>query len=230
MPQRSTSQHSGSTHSSPRRERAFERIVVGTSISELVGGAAAVILSILGLGHDVPTDMAAGTAIVLGAAFAFGGGLLAVKRERVLPRVASSGRAIAQLNGGVGVEALAGIAAIVLGVLTLLNVAAAVLMPVSALVLVLGMLFGGGVLARLKSAALAPSADQGTAGTSGSALPFATILLLLVGLGAVVLAILALIGFAPVVLSLVALLALGFASMLTGASVTSRMLELSKAA
>lgn len=56
------------------------------------------------------------------------------------------------------------------------------------------------------------------------AVVFAAAFQILVGLGAIVLAVLALIGFTPLVLSLVALLALGSASVLSGASVATRML------
>jgi hypothetical protein len=56
-----------------------------------------------------------------------------------------------------------------------------------------------------------------------SAVTLATALHVLVGVGAIVVAILALIGFIPVVLSLISLLALGAASVLSGVSVASRI-------
>jgi hypothetical protein len=66
--------------------------------------------------------------------------------------------------------------------------------------------------------------------TTYGAVAFAIGSHILVGVGAIVLAILALTGFAPLLLSLVALLAVGSASMLSGAFVTRRMLGISSAA
>lgn len=197
-------------------------VLMGASSSEILGGGAAVVLSILGLVHIDPITMAAVSAIALGAAFALNGGLLAAVRSRVMARAQPSTLEVVEFAGGVSVEAVTGIAAVVLGILTLLNVDAVALLPVAALVLGVGIIFSSGALARLNAAARSqkPTVERVTY----SAVAFATAFHVLVGIGAGVLAILALIGYAPLVLSLVAFLGLGAASMLSGATMTGRLL------
>jgi hypothetical protein len=205
------------------RETYFDSMVISAASSEIVGGAAAVILAILGLAGYGATEMVAAGFIGLGAAFALNGGLLAAERSRVLAQAQSSSLDAAQFSSGVSVEAVAGIAAIVLAILTLLKIDASVLMPVAALVSAIGMIFTSGTLAQLNWALVSRSERATTERVTHSAVVFAAAFHFLVGVGAIVLAVLALIGFTPLVLSLVALLALGSASVLSGASVASRM-------
>ncbi len=204
------------------RTGSSDNILMGASTSGLAGGAAAIVLSILGLVHFAPTTMAAVSAIALGAAFALNGGLLATERSRVMARAHPTTLEVVEFAGGVSVEAVAGIAAIVLGILTLLHIEAAALLPIGVLVLGIGIIFSSGALARLNSAAQShkPMFERLTY----SAVAFAIAFHVLVGIGAIVLAILGLIGYAPLLLSLIGFLGLGAAVMLSGASMTSRML------
>jgi len=213
-----------------RPEASLDSIVLSASASELGGGAAAIILSILGLVHCAPTDMAAVSAMALGAAFALNGGLLGAERSRVMARTHPTTLEAAGFMSGVSVEAVAGVAALVLGILTLLRIDAGALMPVAALVLGIGMVFSSGALARLNSAALGKPEKPAVERVTYSVAAFAIASHILVGVGGIVLSILALIGFTPLLLSLVALVGLGSASMVTGASMTSRMLGTSSAA
>ena len=211
-------------------ERSFDHILMSASALDLLGGTAGVILAILGLVHYAPTDMAAVSCIALGAALALNGGLLATERSRVMARAHATTLEAAQFTGGVSLEAAAGLAAVVLGILTLLKIDATALMPVAALVLGVGTIFSSGVLARVNSAASAKAEDASADRSASGEAAFPIAFHVLVGLSAIVLSILALIGFVPLLLSLVAFLAIGVALILSGASVTNRMLDRSRPA
>jgi len=95
-------------------ERAVERAVIGGSSAEEITGAAAVVLSILGLAHIAPTSMCAIAAIALGAALLLD-----------------------------GAEVLVGLAAVVLGILALLGIAPVTLVLVAMLALGASVLLTG---------------------------------------------------------------------------------------
>ena len=97
------------------------------------------------------------------------------------------------------------------------------LLPIATLVLGIGAILSTGVLSWLNGTGTPPSAQLEGSRMSYGVLAFATGVQILAGIAAIVLTILGLIGFDAIVLDLVALLALGSASVLSGASATGRL-------
>jgi hypothetical protein len=117
--------------------------------AEIIGGGAAIVLGILALVGVDPGTLLPVAAIVLGGTLLFGGGaqpeLAAVDGHGVSPRVADATRRMVQASGGV--FALAGIAAAVLGILSLLGIGPFLTMVlVSTLVVGAAVLLNGGAL------------------------------------------------------------------------------------
>jgi hypothetical protein len=211
-------------------EKALEHAVVGGTTIEAIGGAAAVVLSIIGLARIFPGFMAAVSAIALGVALLFEGGFIASEYSRILKRSGNGKLETAELGGGLSTQTLAGGAVIVLGILSLLGIATWTLLPISALILGAGVLFGSGVASRLNAVKIETSEESERAQRIAHEMVSATAAgQVLVGLSAIVLGILALIGIAPDVLTLVAMLAVGASILLTGSAVTGRMLTLFRA-
>jgi len=129
-------------------------------------------------------------------------------------------------------ESLAGFAAIVLGLLSLLGIYPVVLLAAAVIVLGCALLLASGAIAKLTTLPIRePFGTEQTrqaeherylarealyAGSGSEAL---------IGAGAIVLGILSLSGIAPVALILVALLAVGASILLAGSSVAGRMFE-----
>jgi hypothetical protein len=211
------------------REHIVETVVLGASASELIGGAGAVVLAIIGLAHYAPLATAAICPIALGIAFALNGGLLAGERKRIRGASHMSQMEAFQFTGGVSIEAICGVAAIVLGMISLIDVGASVLIPIAALVLGVGMMFDSAALARF-NAAIVERADRPLMeGMVHGALALSIAAYILVGVGAIVLGILGLLGYSPLELSLIGFLALGSATLLSGAALTGRALSTSLA-
>ena len=191
---------------------------------EAAGGAAAVVLAILGLAHVAPEHMLPVASIVVGAALLAQAGLLANGASDVVVREAMGRRDKMEFEGGIGAEALAGGAAVVLGILSLIGLDANVLMSVAAIVLGVGLVLESGATSRLNrlddagdmpSTARSTTARRAVAGTEGTQM--------LIGLAAIVLGILALIGLDPMVLNLIAMLVVGVSILLSGAALGGKM-------
>lgn len=210
-------------------DRQFEG-VTGSSggwVTKSVGGIVAIVLTILGLAHVVPVFLVAIALIAAGAALVFRGAAIAGEYGRVLQRPGET-IAIAELGGGAvwSVEFLAGGAAIVLGILALLNIDPVDLVAIGVIALGGAIVLSAGLTARLTSIkAAAVYTDErarliATEVVSGSASIQA------LGLTAIVLGILALAGFSAVALVLIALLALGSFILLNGVILSGAMLTI----
>lgn len=207
--------------------KAIKTTIAGSSI-EAVGGAAAVVLAILGLVHVAPDFMLPISAIVIGVALLTQASLFAAGASVFIAREGMGRREKLEFEGGFGAEALAGCAAIVLGILSLAGSHEAVLMAVAAIVLGAGLVLESGATSRVnvlddarENPAAHRAARRTVAGTEGAQV--------LVGVAAIVLGILALIGFVPIVLNLVALLAIGVSVLLSGGAVGGKMAVLPEA-
>jgi hypothetical protein len=185
------------------------------SVAEAVGGGAAVVLAILGLLGLLPLTFNAIAAIALGAALLLGGAALARRYTHMVP-VATVSRARQEVAGALGLQAIAGVAAIVLGILALLRIDSLQLLGVTAIVLGAALLAGGGALARLARSARWLRGEADTAYATGGWEA-------LVGIGAVVLGILALTGHAPLTLTLIAMLSVGAAILAGGTVLAARL-------
>ncbi|HKT61544.1 MAG TPA: hypothetical protein VJQ46_15925, partial [Gemmatimonadales bacterium] len=107
------------------------------------------ILALIGL---LPLTLASIAAIALGCGMLVGGATLSRRFSLGLPPPVMS-RARQEVVGALGMQALAGIAAIVLGILALLGVQPLLLLSISVLVLGGALLAGGAGMARLARAA-----------------------------------------------------------------------------
>lgn len=211
---------------SPRREGEDERsakVVAGGSITEAVCGAATVVLAIIALAGVAPGYVASIAAIVFGAALVAHGGAVAA-RLRELSRETSPTEwdTRVELGGGSGAELIGGIATIVLGILGLIGVATAALVPIAVIVSGGTLLLGSAATADLGTMgasthhrSMAESARHASAAAAG--------LQSLSGAAAVVLGILALVGIDAAVLALVGFLVLGASVLLSGTAVSTRM-------
>jgi hypothetical protein len=208
------------------REKRLQRAIAGSAITAAVSGIAAIVLSIIGLAHVGPKLMIPIAAIVLGAGLLSEAGTLAAEYSGILSRTRKNFWSKVEFGSGFSAETLIGIAAIVLGILSLLNVKPLVLMPIFVIVLGVDLLFTSGAKSLLNSMRFeTPGSRKKVETVAHAALTAAMWIQLLVGLVAITLGILALVGFAPLILTLVATLAIGAAVLLSGAAVSSRMLS-----
>ncbi len=207
----------------PERER---KAVAGGSITEAAAGAAAVVLSIVALAGTMPAYLASIACIALGVALLAQGGAAAARYSRMLREGPGwDWEPPAELSGGMGAELVAGGAAVVLGILAILGISTLLLLPSALIVLGGAMLLSSSATESLSHVTRAGMperfdrlAHHVTAAASGTQV--------LVGIGAVVLGILALVGLAPLTLTLVGFLVGGAVVLLTGSSVSARLLPM----
>ncbi len=207
----------------PAREQSrMLDLLTGSSGVEALGGLAAIVLAVLGLVGVAPSYMLTIAAIVIGGTLLING--LAVATEYSRLAGGETRAAIAEIGGGVTMEVLCGITAVVLGVLSLLGIAPAVLMPIAAIVIGAGLALSASLPARIAdlrfdaaTTGLEAARPQGALGNGrfgSGGLGSGT--QLMIGLGTIVLGILALVGVVPAILTLVAFLTSAVALLMTG--------------
>jgi hypothetical protein len=192
------------------------------SAGEAVAGAAALVLTILGLLGLLPVTLAAIAAIALGAGLLVGGAAM-TRRYSGGMASAEMSRARQEIVSALGMQAIAGVAAIVLGILALLRIDPLVLLSISVLVLGGALLAAGAGMARLARSARWLRGDPGRFGETEGLYPATGWWEAEIGVGAVVLGILALTGHDPITLTLVALLSVGTALLVGGSLLTARL-------
>jgi len=210
-----------------QQDKTTLEILGAGSLVEALGAAAAVVLAILGLAGALPFYMVTIGTILLGAAMLFEGGAIAARYDKLVRRVAPADESLpsAELAGGMSAEALAGLAGITLGVLSLLGLSPYILEPVAVIILGAGLLFASATTARLNTLISEQlSAHDVTRRVIREGVQASVGGEVLFGLGAIVLGILGLLGFDALMLSLVGVLAVGIAAMLSGSAVGARML------
>ncbi|HUW30260.1 MAG TPA: hypothetical protein VM223_01470 [Planctomycetota bacterium] len=201
-----------------REEEKSMYAMAGGSATEALLGAGAVVLSILGLLNILPQYMASISVIALGAALLIGGGALAARFSRAVSAAEPSTAAEA-VQGGVAMQALAGAAVVVLGILALLGTMPATLLAISLIVIGGGSLLSSSAIARVNTVIARTSGrSEFTSGAAG--------IDVIVGLGAIVLGILALAGFNPATLILVGTLSLGAGLLLSGSALPGRAMSM----
>src|SRR5262249_44298677 len=130
--------------------RTAEVAVTGGSMIEAIAGIAAVVLAIFGLANVLALPLLSVAVIVVGVGLVFAGAAMAVRRTRLLTDTAGFQVSAAEFGGGgMGIEVLAGLAGIVLGVLALIGLVPVVLNAVAALVFGAALLLSSGGTARL---------------------------------------------------------------------------------
>jgi hypothetical protein len=197
------------------------------STAEIIGGIAAVVLTILGLAHVAPSFMLPIATIAVGVAILFEGSSVASDYSKIVSATAEGEFQTAELGGGMTADMMAGLAGIVLGILALLGVNEIVLSASAVIVFGTALALSSGMTSRINELKLEQSGvhepAQRLAHEAGSAAAGTQVL---AGLAAIVLGILALVGITPVPLTLVALLAVGASVLLSGTALGSRMLTM----
>lgn len=209
-----------------------EKVIAGSSVLELIAGAAAVVLPILALVGVFPMFLTAIAFIAIGGGMMSQGGGLSTHARSAFRTAGSSHPEGASLIGGMTVEILAGAAVIALGILALLRLVPVTLLGVAAIVGGGALVLGAGNTSRLSSyrygaAARLDDTQREVLRESVRAAAGADVL---AGLGSIVLGILSLAGIGSpsvdLTLSVIAALSLGGALFLSGTTVGARMAAL----
>jgi hypothetical protein len=237
-------------HDPDRAEKMKTGIVSAGSMALAIGGAAAVVLTIMGLSEILPVWMVTLATICVGAAFILEGIAIAGRQIQLLSR---TGGTIEQteLAGGLSAEFLAGCAGLALGIIALFGIYPVVLSACAVILFGSALVFGsrsrlserldrdwrggvyrsdiaGGVdVARTdvpRADVSAPSSAERPMEQLGYLLSPVYGTHMMVGLGTMALGIVALAGVRPLVLSLVGLLAVGFALFLSGTAIATRFM------
>lgn len=207
-----------------QEERRTIETIMGGSLAGGVIAIAGVVLAIIGLAGVYPRWLLGVATIAVGISFLIEGAAVATRLAELLHEHTEGRVTTAELGTGVTSETLAGIAGITLGILGILNVVPAVLLPIAAIVFGAGALLSSGsnvsisqmlVLHREESAMAHRVMRQAVFATTG--------LQLLAGLSAIALGIIALAGVYPITLSLVAMLAISAAFLLSDSALASRL-------
>jgi hypothetical protein len=209
-----------SQHVSSGQEKTFIEEVGSGSVIEGIGGAGALVLSILGLVGVLPSVLASIAAIGIGGALLIGGGTMAARYSRLLART-QTGYVKDIIGSGMAAESLCGVAGIVLGILSLLNVGSLVLLPIASIVFGGALLMAGGAMSKLSALPIGGTSPQNHLMVC-DAMQAASSSETLIGVTAIVLGILALSGMNPLQLMLISFLAVGTSVLLSGASMAGR--------
>jgi len=208
-------------HHATGRERTT---ILEGSMSELLIGVGSIVLAIIALIGFLPETLVSITTIALGAAFLFEGA--AISRE-ISDILSESRISTSSLGYGMTVEFLAGIAGVALGILALVHVVPVVLLPSAAIVFGGGLIAGTGMTSRLSKIAVQATVEvEAVLELSREAIAAAAYVRLFIGLGAMALGVLALVGISPLILSIIALLSVAFSQMVSGGSLSGRVMSL----
>ncbi len=203
-------------------------VVAGATMASM-WGLSALVLAILGLSGVAPVYILPAAGIVLGLAFVALGaiGTAWARMFQFAERATSRDRSV--FFSGVAAAWIAGLAAVVLGILNFVALADVRLLAVAAIILGLGLLWHSGAMQRVSQFThdvtyRGVKANRPSGPFAMNALSLAPLRDFLVGLGGAILGILAMIHVAPVSLTFVALLVIGGALTLTASTICSAAL------
>lgn len=211
-------------------EEESAQIVTGGSAMEIIFGAGAATLGILGLAGVLPVLFITIGIMAAGVGLMFAGGSIAAKYRDILSttgeRRGKSSMSTAA-GGGVSAETLGGAGGAVLGLLALIGVEPLILTSIALIVLGGALMFGAGATKRLANVVIegsgAPMYKQRVANESVKGAAAAQTVL---GLGAAALGILTLINVGPQqILNLCAVIALGAGLLISGLAVGGKMVN-----
>ncbi len=201
------------------QDKRVLEVFAGGSFIEMIGGLAALVLTIIGLAGAAPGILASVAAICISAAIMLEG--LSISAEFGKLTRARGQSTSAQVAGGMSAEFLAGGAGLALSILALVNVYPLVLLPIAAIVLGIGLALSSGAKMHLNS--LRAGEEQEEKGLK-KAVVASIGLEVIVGVAAVILGIIALSQVAPGVLSLVAFLILGAIMLIGGTALGGKLM------
>jgi hypothetical protein len=207
----------------PKRDRAPTSVLAGGSVLETLGGLAAVVLGVLGFSQR-PIEMAACATIAIGFALLAQGVSIMARWRQASQRSAGTRLDRQELVEGVSTEVFGGIVGIVLGIVALVGIKPAVILPVAAIVFGGSLLLGGAAQPDLVY--LAPERNPRYARATFSAIQASGGIMVLVGVASTVLGILGLLEVGPPLsFALVAMLSIGFSLVLAGGALTARFVR-----
>jgi hypothetical protein len=211
------------------QDRTVE-FATGGSLTEAVGGLAVIALGITALVGWYRVDLVAIAAIVAGAGMLLEGTSTALRYARVMMAAPAAHTSGMDLGGGLTTEFAGGAAGIILGILALLHIFPAILLPISVIVFGAAILFGAVAMGSLNTMMVEQQFNgvglDGTRRLAGAAVSAASGTQVLVGIAAVVLGIIGVAngnGLLGLILSAVAFLCLGSAMMVNGCALGARM-------
>lgn len=195
-------------------------------LSEGAAGIAAIVLAVIALAGVSAGTLASIITIVIGVGLMVQAFNSAAEASKLMPAGAAAGLHTADAGGEVMVDCLAGIAGIILGVLALVGINTAHLVPAALIVFGGALLLDGAIGMRPKTATTANTAAgpvqivsyQGAAAAGGMEI--------LIGIAAIVLGILSLIFMTSWVLVLVGFIAVGAALLMVSASFSGAVMRL----
>jgi hypothetical protein len=208
--------------------RSAETAAYGGLIDAL-GGIAAAVLAIIGLTGFDPQGMAGIATIVFGAALLIQGGTILTEYSQIAS-LSPDGVSLTSLGSeGISAMFLVGAGGIVLGVLSLLNIAPLGLTAIAVIAYGSALLLSSSSVRQLYlmqgnlQSVMAPR--SGNELIAGQMATGSTGVQLMAGLASAVLGILAVAGHSPLLLSLAALLLLGVTVLLTGSTLSGLILS-----
>jgi hypothetical protein len=207
-----------------RRGLADEAKPVGL-LTEGAAGIAVIVLSIIALAGVSVEGLASIAAIVIGVGLMVQAFNSAAEHSKMMTANGATGAHATELGGDVMVDCMCGLTGLVLGILALVGIGAAHLLP-PALIVFGGALLVGGA-ASMRATTLPTSGSGGEAlavGYRGS--PTAGAMEILIGLAAIVLGILSLLITGTWVLVLVGFIAVGAALLLASATSSGAVMRL----
>ena len=199
----------------------------GATIASIFG-LSAVVLSIIGLSGVVPAWLWPVAAIVAGAAFLALAAIDAMWAHVFGFPQGMAARERTVFSTGLSANSIAGIAAVVLGILNLAYFGDIRFAAIAAIVLGIGLFAHSGVMRRLSNFThdfiYRGSGNRSVGMLAANALSMAPLRDLLVGVAAAILGLLAMLGVVPTILTFIALLIVGMAATLTASTVCGAVL------
>lgn len=194
-------------------------------LSEGAAGIAAIVLAVIALAGISSGTLAAITTIVIGVGLMVQAFNSAAEAAKLMPASAVAG-VPAEMSSEVMVDCLAGIAGIILGILALVGINAAHLVPAALIVFGGALLLDGGIGMQPKTATTANTTVGAVQIVSYKGSASAGGMEVLIGVAAIVLGILSLIFMTSWVLALVGFIAVGAALLMVSASFSGAVMRL----
>lgn len=212
------------------QELSAVRNLSGSTAVEAALGTGAVVLTILALANVYPFLLASIATIAVGAAFLIQGMAISADFNMVMSEATRNQRDAISLAGDLSAEFMGGIAGIVLGILSLINVSPTTLLPIAAIVFGSTLFLGAGTTANLSRMQIEgePEMSENMQYLAGRAIKASAGAQILVGLGSITLGIIAVISITvnPLLLSLVAVLSVGAIEFTKGSLLSAKMMSL----
>jgi hypothetical protein len=175
-------------------DRTAMGVVAGGAGMKTLAGLGVAVLAILALVGIIPITLIAIAGIVFGVAMLFEGISIATEYQKIAQWLTETSAERIEIGGGTGVEIIVGLAAIAMGILALLGIAAPTLMPALIITGGAGLLLSAGSMQRLNDLHLATGGRSESARRlAHDAMTGGTITQTLGGIAAIVLGILSLV-------------------------------------